>query len=134
MSRNKTEGQLVLKYQVKTRVAEPTFNKLQKILEQQPQLDMSSLVRSILENRHIRVFTHDRSLDILMEELAALRAEIKAIGININQITRLFNTYPSVKQKEFYGKIAFDKYITLESKIERVLEIISKLSNRWLSE
>jgi hypothetical protein len=71
---------------------------------------------------------------MVMEELAALRAEIRAIGININQVTRLFNTYPEPRRKEFYAKIAFKEHLRIESKIDQLLIIISKLSKKWLSE
>jgi hypothetical protein len=67
-----------------------------------------------------------------MEELSGLRKEIRAIGININQITRLFNTYPELKKKEFYAKIAFNQYVGLNEKIDLVLELITKLSKKWL--
>jgi hypothetical protein len=73
-------------------------------------------------------------MDLLMEELADLRGQIRAIGVNINQITRLFNTYPEPRRKEFYAKTAFNEYLQIEAKIDRLLEIISKLSKKWLSE
>jgi len=95
---------------------------------------MSALVRDILHRRPVKVYTYDRSLDVVMEELSTLRAEIKSIGININQITRFFNTYPEVKKKEFYAKIAFSQYVSLNGKVDRLLELLTKLSQKWLSE
>jgi ABC-type transporter Mla subunit MlaD len=134
MGRKKMNDQEVLKHEVKTRVSKPTFEKLQKLLGQKPNAEMSSLVRDILENRRIKLFTYDQSLDKVMEELSALRVQIKAIGININQITRQFNTYSEERKKEFYAKIALERYISLDTKIDQTLEIITKLSEKWLSE
>ena len=134
MGRRKLKEADVLKHEVKTRVNEKTFSRLQDLLKNQPNKDVSTLVRDILNNRPIKLVTYDRSLDIVMEELSALRSEIRAIGININQIARLFNTYPEPKKKEFYAKIAFNEYISLNGKIDRLLEVVTKLSKIWLSE
>ena len=95
---------------------------------------MSSLVRKILNNRPIRVYTRDLTLDNLMEELARLRTEIRAIGVNINQMTKLFNTYPEPQRKLLYAKLAFNEYLKIESKTDQLLTIISKLAKKWLSE
>lgn len=99
-----------------------------------PNRDMSSLIRDILENKPVKVIMYDRSLDMVMHELAALRTQIRAIGVNINQITRFFNTYPEESKKEFYAKTAFKEYLRIETKIELLLAIITKLSKKWLSE
>ena len=134
MGRKQVNEEDALKHEVKTRVNEKKYQELQNILKRNPNKDMSSLVRDILHNRQVKVYTYDRSLDMVMEELAALRAEVRAIGVNINQITRLFNTYPEERRKEFYAKIAFKEYTRIDSKIEQLLAIITKLSKKWLSE
>lgn len=134
MGRKKVNNNEALKHLIETRVNDKKFNELQDILTRTINMDMSTLVRNILHNRRIKTYTYDRTLDIVMEELSALRKEIRAIGININQITRYFNTYPESKKKEFYAKIAFNQYITLNEKIDRVLELVTKLSKKWLLE
>jgi hypothetical protein len=133
MGRGRAIEEEALKYKLETRVNKKTYQDLQRILSQNPNKDMSSLVRDILNNRPIKIFTRDLTLDNLMEELAKLRTEIRAIGININQITRRFNTYPEPRRKEFYARTAFDEYLKIEEKIDQLLEIISKLAKRWLS-
>jgi len=55
-----------------------------------------------------------------MEELARLRTEFKRIGLNINQITKLFNSYPEPLQKATYAKLAFDNYLAIETKVDRL--------------
>ena len=134
MGRQKMPEEQALQHELKTRVTTRKYNELQRILAQNPNLDMSSLLRDFLESRPITVFTHDLTLDNLMEELANLRMEIKAIGVNINQITKKFHTYPETQRKEFYAKIAFSEYQALQPKIEQLLTIISKLAKRWLPE
>ena len=134
MGRKKNKETDALQYRLTTRVNQKKFRELQAILSKNPNKDMSSLLRDILHNRRVRLYTYDRSLDMVMEELAALRAEIRAIGVNINQITRLFNTYPEPRRNEFYAKVAIREYVRIESKIEHLLAIITKLSKKWLSE
>jgi hypothetical protein len=134
MGRKRNSETEQLKYKLTTRVDEKKHEELSGILSKNPNENMSSLVRKILLNRKVKVYTHDLTLDNLMEELARLRTEIRAIGVNINQMTRLFNTYPEEKKKEFYGKIAFKEYLKIDSKANELLLIISKLAKRWLSE
>jgi hypothetical protein len=134
MGRRKAPEDEALLHELKTRVNTRKYQELLRILKQNPNKDISSLLRDILENRPIKVFTRDLTLDNLMEELARLRMEIKAIGVNINQITKKFNTYPDPRRKEFYAKTAFAEYQALQPRIEQLLTIISKLAKKWLPE
>jgi len=110
------------------------FNDLQQLLKGNPRNCMSRLIRDILHQKPIKVFTKDQTLDNVMEELAKLRSEIRAIGVNINQITRLFNTYPEPQRKAYFAKMAFKEHQALEPKIMALLTIISNLAKRWLSD
>jgi hypothetical protein len=123
-----------LSYRLYTRVGHAKFAELKKLLDGNPANRMSRLLRDILYHEPIIVYTRDESLHIVMDELGKLRGEIRAIGININQVTRLFNTYPEPQRKTLYAKMAFKEYQALEPKINQLLEIISKLAKRWLSE
>jgi hypothetical protein len=134
MGRKKAPAEKALLHEIKTRVNEKKFKELQSLLSKNPNNDMSRLVRDILHNRTIKVYTRDMTLDNLMEELARIRAEIRFIGININQITKSFHTYKEPVRQAYFAKVAFEKYEAVQPKIEILLEIISKLSKRWLSE
>lgn len=134
MRKGQKKGEERLERPVMTRINQAKYQELNRLAEMTKDETISGLVRDIIHNRPIQVYTHDETLDLLMEELASLRNEIRAIGININQITRLFNTYPEPRRKEFYAKTAFNEYLQIETKIDRLLEIISKLSKQWLSE
>ncbi|MBC9909109.1 plasmid mobilization relaxosome protein MobC [Chitinophaga varians] len=132
MPRRKTPEERALVYRIETRVTAAKFRELQDLLRRSCHREMSGLLRDILHNRTIRTYVHDHHLDMEMEELAAIRGEIKSIGVNINQITRLFNTYPEPKRKAFYAKVAFSEYLRIEGKIDHLLTIISKIAGRWL--
>jgi hypothetical protein len=134
MGRKKTDSTKELTYVLTTRVDLPTYRKLSSLLDQNAHNDMSHLVRTILINRPVRVFSRDITLDNLMEELTRLRTEIKHIGVNINQITKKFNTYPDPQRQAFFAKVAFQQYLAIETKIDRLLDIINQLSKKWLQE
>ena len=119
---------------VQTKVTELKFRQLENLVSQTKGETISSLVRKILENKTIRVYTHDESLDLLMEELAANRAEILKIGVNINQMAKLFNNYPQLRAKIFYAKQGYERFLLLESRIDKLLDKVEQLSFKWLSE
>lgn len=134
MGRKKAASDKALIHEIKTRVNAAKYAELQRLLEGDPANDMSTLVRDILHNRTIRVFTRDTTMTETMQEMARLRSEIRAIGVNINQITHFFNTYPEPYRKQVYAKMAFNEYRALEPKINELLIIASKLAQKWLSE
>lgn len=134
MTSRKKHRPKILTHVLTTKVDEPTYRKLRSLLDQNPQNDMSRLVRAILSNQPVRIFTRDLTLDNMMEELSRLRTEIKHIGVNINQITRKFNTYPEPQRKTFYAKMAFQEYLAIEPRIDRLLDIITPLAKKWLQE
>jgi hypothetical protein len=119
---------------VMTRISQAKYEELKRLADSTKDETISGLVRDIIHSRPIQVYTHDETMDLLMEELASLRGQIKAIGVNINQITRFFNTYPEPRRKEFYARTAFKEYLEIEVKIDRLLDIISKMTKQWLSE
>jgi hypothetical protein len=134
MRKGETKGEDRLERPVMTRINQAKYQELKRLADMTKDETISGLVRDIIHDRPIQVYTHDETMDLLMEELANLRGQIRAIGVNINQITRLFNTYPEPRRKEFYAKTAFNEYLQIEGKIDRLLEIITKLSKQWLSE
>ena len=130
----KTDSTKELTHVLTTRVDLTTYRKLSSLLDPKPNNDMSHLLRTILTNRPVRTFTRDITLDNFMEELTRLRTEIKHVGVNINQITKKFNSYPEPQRKAFFAKLAFQQYLAIESKIDRLLDIITQLSKKWLQE
>ena len=133
MRRGQTKGERGLTRLVQTKITEKRFNTLEALVSQTKGETISSVVRKIIESKSIKVYTHDESLDLIMEELAAHRAEICSIGVNINQMAKLFNSYPQLKTKMFYAEKGYDRYLLLEDKIDRLLEIVSDLAHVWLT-
>lgn len=134
MGRKPTTDEKRLSRRLTTHVNERKYQQLQGLLDKNGKIDMSTLLRNILENRQIKIYVHDETLDLWLEELARLRGEIRAIGVNINQITRHFNTYPEPIRKASYAKMAFDEHLKVQPLIEAIWEIVKKMSDKWLSE
>jgi hypothetical protein len=134
MRKGQTKGKEGLTKPVMTRIKNEKYAELSALAKQSKGETVSSLIRKILHDKPIKVFRHDESLDMVMEELAANRSEIRAIGVNINQMAKLFNTYPELEKKIFYAKNGYDRFLKLEIHIETLLEKVDKLAHKWLSE
>jgi hypothetical protein len=134
MRKGQTKGEKGLTKLVATKVTRAKYHELESLAGQTKGETISSIVRKILQNRQVKLYIHDESLDLVMEELAANRAEIRSIGININQMAKLFNTYSDIKVKTMYAKNGYERYLLLETRIEKLLAVTEKLSHRWLSE
>ncbi|MEO6522796.1 MAG: plasmid mobilization relaxosome protein MobC [Mucilaginibacter sp.] len=130
--RKATDQEQLLTHPIILRVTAKVFQKLESKLAESDCNTVGEVARKIISNKPIKCFYKDVSLNPVMEELAMIRKELKAIGVNINQITRSFNqdragTHRSI----FIAKVA-EQYQLVDAKVERLLVIISKLAERWL--
>lgn len=122
----------LLSHNIIIRVTETAFKRLEKMRQQSNSPSIAEVARKILSGQKIRLFYHDISLNPVMEELAMIRKELKAIGINVNQITRSFNQDKAETHRAFYVLKVADLYKKTDEKVDRLLVIISKLAEKWL--
>lgn len=127
----KDESQLLSKI-VWTRLTVEAYQRLESLIGRSDCHSAGEVARRILSREKITVFTVDRSMDGLMEELSAIRRELNSIGININQITRVFHSSDQVSQKAFHAIKVADQYKSVGNKVDRLLTIVSQLSSKWL--
>lgn len=127
-----TNQEALLTKNVIVRITETTFNKLEKMQVESGSNSMAEVVRRILSNQKIKLFHQDNSMNAPMEEMALIRKELKAIGININQITRTFNQDKAETQRAFYVMKVADLYKNVDERVEKLLVIISQLAQKWL--
>lgn len=132
MGRKPVAEKKKLKHLVTTRVTEEKYRELKHITELLPHYPMSDLIRRILENRRIKIFKTDPTIEPILEELRTIREKIKLTGILINQHTKGFNSHPKLAAKEFYAKLAFVQYASLKGHFDRLLEIVKDIAPRWL--
>lgn len=121
-----------LSYSIIIRVNEATFKRLEKLAENSSYRTVAEVARKILSNEKLNVFHKDATMNGPMEELALIRKELKAIGININQQTHRFHISDTEQQRAFYVLKTAELYKKVGDKVEELLTIISKLAEKWL--
>lgn len=121
-------------YRLECRVDPVLYHKLQGILAQSSEGNMSNLLRKILGEKRIRMVYRSESLDQLMEKLASLEIQVQRIGININQITREYHQSNGIASKML-------KVIKVESALESLNKNLTDfkkeakpLLDKWLQE
>lgn len=122
----------VLNYPVRTRVREDVFRRLEKMSRESNCRSVGELARKILSAEKITVFHRDLSMNAPMEQLVMLHKEIKAIGVNINQVTRSFHQSDQDLQRLLYASKLAQQYKDADAKINLLLSVISQLSHKWL--
>ena len=121
-----------LPHRVETRVDEQKFKELQRWLASSRYRSMSELLRDILYDKKIVTVTYDTSLDKVMEKISAVRTELRAIVVNINQVTHCFNSTSDPMQKLYHARSVAALFTKVGMKVDELLPIIQKLALRWL--
>ncbi|HTE00569.1 MAG TPA: hypothetical protein VK668_14845 [Mucilaginibacter sp.] len=133
MPRKKTPDQdTLLSYPIRTRVTQRTGERLEKLQKESACQSVGEVARMILSGETITCFYRDISLSAPMEELALIRRELKAMGININQQTRFFHASRNETQKAFYALKTGELYKQVGGRVEELLTIINRLAEKWL--
>lgn len=133
MSRKKAADQeQLLTHPIIVRVTEKVFKRLEKKQAESDCSTVGEVARKILSAQPIKSFYKDITLNPIMEELALIRKELKAIGVNINQITRSFNQDRTGASRAYHVTKVAELYKQVDVKVDRLLKIISKLAEKWL--
>ena len=133
MARRKSaKPEEVLSRVIRARVTETVYNRLEQTSKNSDCYSVGRLARKILSREKITLFHKDITMNATMEELALIRKELRAIGVNINQITRSFNQDKAGTHRAFYVLKVADQYKKIDEKVEQLLTIISRLAERWL--
>jgi hypothetical protein len=130
--RKSAKPEEVLSHVIRARVTGVVFKRLEQMSKNSDCYSVGRLARKILSKEKITVFHKDMTMNLTMEELALIRKELRAIGVNINQITRSFNQDKAETHRAFYVMKVADQYKKVDEKVERLLAIISKLAEKWL--
>ncbi|MFD3003151.1 plasmid mobilization relaxosome protein MobC [Pontibacter toksunensis] len=126
----KTHEELLVK-SVAVRVTAAEHRHLKRLQLQSDCHSVGEVIRRTLTGRPIKLFYKDASLDGVTEELASVREELRAIGVNINQITRHFNASTGGHKRVFLAYQALEQYRKVEQKVNLLLSLISQLARRW---
>lgn len=133
MPRKKTaDPDTLLSYPIRTRVTKKTGGRLEKLQKESACQSVGEVARMILSGEAISCFYRDISMNAPMEEMALIRKELKAIGININQQTRYFHASRSEAEKAFYALKTAKLYQQVDRKADELLTLINRLAEKWL--
>lgn len=122
----------LLIHPVRTRLTEEVYNRLSTLMKNSDCRSIGELTRRILSGEAITLFHKDAAFDEPAEKLMLIYRELKAIGVNMNQVTRHFHQANTNHQKAFQAYQLAQLYKQADVKIMMVLNLISKLSEQWL--
>ena len=122
----------LLNFPVRTRVTEVTYKRLEKLVAESNCQSVGEVARKILSREKILCFYKGITMNAPMEELASIRKELKSIGININQLTKGYNSAKEEAHRAFYILKILEQYKPVEAKVDRLLLLVSALAEKWL--
>lgn len=128
----KKDTAALLRHPIRTRLDDKAYNQLEQLLASSNCHSIGELVRRILSNKRITVYTKDNSLEAPILELIQIRNELRLIGVNINQITHHFHTAETVNQKMFHALKVAEHYGEVGEKVEQLIKLVAKLGEKWL--
>jgi len=123
---NKSEP---LTHLIGVRVSAEFYGKLEAQRKETNCQTLGEFARHILQKEEIIFYHKDATLDSVAAELAGIKKELNAIGSNINQVTRYFNSRSLPNQKIFEALRILDEYKKISGKVENLLTIISNI--KW---
>lgn len=129
--KKKADPAELLSHPILFRVRQQEYERLQQLARQSDCRSVGEVLRRILEKRRVILFHRDASLDGVIEELAGVREELRAIGVNINQITRHFHASTQAQKRVFLAQQALEQYRQVGQQVSTLLTLISQLARRW---
>ncbi|MGN6398668.1 MAG: plasmid mobilization relaxosome protein MobC [Mucilaginibacter sp.] len=114
------------------RVSGKTYKKLDDIRANSDCQTVPEVVRRIIEKEQIIYYHKDASMDAPMEVMIRIQKELKAIGININQVTRYFNGSKTEGQRWHYIQEILNHYKQVDARVTLLLSVVTRLAKKWL--
>lgn len=108
------------------------YNELETNWKRSTLRKLSEYVRRLLFGKSVTVFTRDQSKDELLVEMALLRRELNAIGVNFNQAVHRLNMLDhSPQMQEWVRRFERDKdrYFAV---VENIQARLKMMSSAWL--
>ena len=129
MTRKKVDDTEKLIHKITIRVSDPFLKKMEGWLSKSNSNSLGELARLILYKEEIIWYHKDESKETLSVEMTAIRKELNAIGTNINQVTRYFNSTAIPAQKIFEALKILDEYNKVKSVVEKLTVLINQFNN-----
>ncbi|ALM50817.1 hypothetical protein AMR72_15225 [Flavobacterium psychrophilum] len=93
---------------------------------------LSEYARQKLFDKPVAIIQRNTTLDMGLEALASVREELKAIGNNLNQLTRQINANPPDADSRHWQASFLSVRSELAVKLEDIHTLITQLSVSWL--
>ncbi|GGF42450.1 plasmid mobilization protein [Echinicola rosea] len=119
--RRKTTLQLV-----ESRISVERYRQLLDLLSKSRNPTMSSLIRDILSGKAIICKTHDETFDLLLDRMQSVQRELHAIGVNINQVTRHFNSLDDPLRKKALVKTLERQLAQVGKKVDALEKLVKQ--------
>jgi len=127
MSQRKYNTEEPLNHLIGVRVSEAFYNKLEGLRKNSNCQTLGEFARMILQKEEIIWYHKDASSDTVTVELTAIRKELRAMGTNINQVTRYFNSSTIPNQKIFEALKILDEYKKVTSQVDKLLTLLDNI-------
>jgi hypothetical protein len=132
MGRKKAKIEELLIHRINSRISDKALKRLEGLLAKSNCSSIAELVRRIVSKEKIIVLHRDMRLQEHVHELAGIRAELRSIGTNVNQIMRHFHAADSERKKMFYAMEVADEYAKVGEKVSTLMEMVDALGRKWL--
>lgn len=93
---------------------------------------MSDFVRAKLFQKPVTLRVYNASLDAALQELSLLREELRAVGNNLNQVTRHINANPALGNDNHWRSGFFTARSELMLRLEALSGQLTDLAALWL--
>ncbi len=116
------------------RLSEPEYNKIKKGFASSTKRKLSEYARSILLDKPITVYTRNKSYDDFVAEIILLKAELKAIGNNLNQAVKKLHSMTSDKEVKTWAMLHENNRHIYFKKVEEIQQKIIQIQEQWSQE
>jgi hypothetical protein len=133
MGRKKIEDRtMVLTHRIRTRVDDKAFSRLSEMVKSSNCNTVGQLARKILSQNRIKVYRKNKSLEEPVQQLVQIRNELRAIQVNITQVTRYFHALEARNRKMFDALKVEETYREVDDKVTTLVAMVAKLGEKWL--
>jgi hypothetical protein len=128
----KPDIEALLIHRIRTRINNRALKRLQSLLVSSNCHTIAQLVRHILSNDPIIFYTTDITVEEPVQQLIQIREQLRAIGVNVNQITHHFHKAESPEEKVFHALKVADEYAKVGEKVDVLINMVAEIGKRWL--
>lgn len=131
MTRRKVDIAEQLSRKIGLRVSDSFHKKMEGWLAHSNCRTVAELARAILYKEEIIWYHKDTSKEAVVIELTAIRKELRAIGTNINQVTKYFHGTSLPSQKIYEALKILQEYNKITTMIAKTDARIDELTKKW---